>query len=182
MAGFGLYWWLTAAPPPVPVTAAHMPDLANGQEMFNAGGCASCHAVPNQPDRLRLGGGLPIGSPFGTFFAPNISPDPTDGIGRWRAEEKGHRIDPSGKLPDGSQFDGPAGLRKLLLTEHRIEFAGNVTEKLLTYALGRGLEHYDKPVVRSILRETSRDNHRMVSLITAIAKSTPFQMRRTVEK
>ena len=51
--------------------------------MFNAGGCSSCHAVPNQPDRLRLGGGLAIPSPFGTFYAPNISPDPADGIGRW---------------------------------------------------------------------------------------------------
>lgn len=59
------------------------PDLANGQELFNAGGCSSCHAVPNQPDRLRLGGGLALGSPFGTFYAPNISPDAADGIGRW---------------------------------------------------------------------------------------------------
>jgi mono/diheme cytochrome c family protein len=78
------YWWLTMPSIAFAVTApAHTPDLANGQEIFNAGGCASCHAVPKQPDRLRLGGGLPISSPFGTFYAPNISPDPTDGIGRW---------------------------------------------------------------------------------------------------
>jgi mono/diheme cytochrome c family protein len=51
--------------------------------MFNAGGCSSCHAVPDQPDRLRLGGGLALKSPFGTFYVPNISPDPVDGIGRW---------------------------------------------------------------------------------------------------
>jgi hypothetical protein len=51
--------------------------------MFNAGGCASCHAVPDQPDRLRLGGGVAIKSPFGTFYAPNISPDPSYGIGKW---------------------------------------------------------------------------------------------------
>jgi len=58
-------------------------NVANGQTMFNADGCASCHAVPNQTDRLKLGGGLAIPSPFGTFYAPNISPDPADGIGRW---------------------------------------------------------------------------------------------------
>jgi len=81
---FGLYWWLTAVPFVVAVTEpAHSPDLANGQTTFNAGGCSSCHAVSGQPDRLRLGGGLAIPSPFGTFYAPNISPDPADGIGRW---------------------------------------------------------------------------------------------------
>ena len=63
--------------------AGHTPDLANGLTTFNAGGCSSCHAVPGQPDRTRLGGGLAIPSPFGTFYAPNISPDPVDGIGRW---------------------------------------------------------------------------------------------------
>jgi len=83
-AAFVLYWWLTATPLVIGVTEpAYTPDLANGQVVFNAGGCASCHAVPDQLDRLRLGGGLAINSPFGTFYAPNISPDPTDGIGRW---------------------------------------------------------------------------------------------------
>ena len=67
--------------------AGHTPDLANGLTTFNAGGCSSCHAVPGQPDRLRLGGGLAIPSPFGTFYAPNISPDPADGIGRWTEAE-----------------------------------------------------------------------------------------------
>ena len=62
---------------------AYTPNLANGLTTFNAGGCSSCHAVPNQPDRLKLGGGLAIPSPFGTFNVPNISPDPNDGIGRW---------------------------------------------------------------------------------------------------
>src|ERR1700716_2985820 len=78
------YWWLTATPntPAVPAPV-HPPDLANGLTTFTAGGCASCHAVPGQPDRLRLGGGLAIPSPFGTFYVPNISPDPKDGIGRW---------------------------------------------------------------------------------------------------
>ena len=66
---------------------AHVANLANGEMMFNAGGCASCHAVPDQPDRTRLGGGVAIASPFGTFYAPNISPDPVDGIGRWTEAE-----------------------------------------------------------------------------------------------
>ncbi|MBR1190597.1 cytochrome c [Bradyrhizobium sp. AUGA SZCCT0160] len=84
VAGLGIFWWLTV---PAVVAAsslpAYKPNLANGLTAFNAGGCSSCHAVPNQPDRLKLGGGLPIPSPFGTFNVPNISPDPNDGIGRW---------------------------------------------------------------------------------------------------
>jgi mono/diheme cytochrome c family protein len=83
-AALALYWWLTAPPIMLAVTEPpYTPSLANGQIIFNAGGCSSCHAVPGQPDRLRLGGGLAIPSPFGTFYAPNISPDPADGIGRW---------------------------------------------------------------------------------------------------
>ena len=82
--GGAIFWWLTI---PATVAAnslpAYTPDPANGLTTFNAGGCSSCHAVPGQPDRLKLGGGLAIPSPFGTFHSPNISPDPTDGIGRW---------------------------------------------------------------------------------------------------
>ena len=86
--GFAAFWWLTEPPLVIPVTEPpHAPNLANGQTVFDAGGCASCHAVPDQPDRLRLGGGLAIPSPFGTFYAPNISPDATDGIGRWTEAE-----------------------------------------------------------------------------------------------
>lgn len=65
----------------------HVPDLAKGETAFNAGGCASCHATPGQQDRLALGGGLALGSPFGTFYAPNISPDADDGIGGWSEAE-----------------------------------------------------------------------------------------------
>src|ERR1700736_42671 len=92
-AGFGIYWWLTATPAVSAVAAlAHAPNLANGLTTFNAGGCSSCHAVPGQPDRLRLGGGLAIPSPFGQFYAPNISPDSTDGIGRWTEAEFVHAV------------------------------------------------------------------------------------------
>ena len=87
-AAFGVFWWLTATPTTLAVTEPfHRPNLANGLTAFNAGGCSSCHAVPGQPDRLRLGGGLAIPSPFGTFYAPNISSDPVDGIGRWTEAE-----------------------------------------------------------------------------------------------
>jgi mono/diheme cytochrome c family protein len=87
-AALGVYWWLTAAPIMSAVAEpAYAPNVASGRTAFNAGGCSSCHAVPGQPDRLSLGGGLAIPSPFGTFFAPNISPDPVDGIGRWTEPE-----------------------------------------------------------------------------------------------
>src|SRR6202165_1237383 len=82
--GFAIFWWV--APPafvPSNLLPAYTPNLANGLATFNAGGCSSCHAVPGQPDRLRLGGGLAIPSPFGTFYAPNISADPGDGLGGW---------------------------------------------------------------------------------------------------
>jgi len=86
--GCALFWWLTT---PMVVASnslpAYTPDTANGLAAFNAGGCSSCHAVPGQPDRLKLGGGLAIPSPFGTFHVPNISPDPADGIGRWTEAE-----------------------------------------------------------------------------------------------
>jgi mono/diheme cytochrome c family protein len=82
--GLAILWILTI-PQTVPAGALgpHAADLANGKEMFFAGGCASCHAVPKQPDRTRLGGGLALNSLFGTFYAPNISSDPKDGIGAW---------------------------------------------------------------------------------------------------
>ena len=76
--GVGIFWWLTIPAVVAPASLPpRTPNLANGLTTFNAGGCSSCHAVPNQPDRLKLGGGLAIPSPFGTFYVPNISPDPT---------------------------------------------------------------------------------------------------------
>jgi mono/diheme cytochrome c family protein len=103
-AGFGIFWWLTTQ---AVVTAASLPprtpNLANGQTAFNAGGCSSCHAVPNQPDRLKLGGGLAMPSPFGTFYVPNISSDPTYGIGRWSEADFVTAV-LKGTSPDGTHY------------------------------------------------------------------------------
>src|SRR6201985_2051613 len=104
--GLGVYWWLTE-PRTFPADAvtgpAYTPNLANGLVAFNAGGCASCHAVPNQPDRLKLGGGLAIPSPFGTFYAPNISPDPAFGIGRWSETDFVNAV-MRGVSPEGTHY------------------------------------------------------------------------------
>jgi mono/diheme cytochrome c family protein len=84
-----LVLWVLTIPAIVPAAAlpAFTPNVENGRTMFNSGGCASCHATPNDDsdkvERTRLGGGLPLKSPFGTFYVPNISPDPADGIGAW---------------------------------------------------------------------------------------------------
>ena len=103
-AGFGIFWWLTT---PAVVAAASLPartpNLANGEAAFNAGGCSSCHAVPNQPDRLKLGGGLAMPSPFGTFYVPNISSDPTYGIGRWSEADFVTAV-LKGTSPDGTHY------------------------------------------------------------------------------
>src|SRR5881392_1378562 len=102
--GLAILWWLaTAAAVPSNLLPAYTPNLANGLTTFNAGGCSSCHAVPGQPDRLKLGGGLAIPSPFGTFYAPNISPDPVDGIGRW-SEAEFVRAVTQGISPEGYHY------------------------------------------------------------------------------
>jgi hypothetical protein len=87
----------------------------------------------------------------------------------------------SGKLPDGTQFEGPAGLKKLLLTTYQKDFVTTAAEKLLIYATGRGLEAYDMPAVRSIVKQASADDYRLPALIAAVVESKPFQMRRTPE-
>ena len=85
VVGLGTFWVITT-PAIVPASAlpAYTPNLANGRTMFYAGGCPACHATPEQDDRTRLGGGRAIKTAFGTFYVPNISPDPNDGIGRWQ--------------------------------------------------------------------------------------------------
>jgi mono/diheme cytochrome c family protein len=102
--GLALFWFLTI-PGTVPASAlgAHQPNLANGKEMFYAGGCASCHATLDQPDKTRLGGGLGLHSPFGTFYVPNISPDTKDGIGGWN-EQQFVTAMTKGTSPDGKHY------------------------------------------------------------------------------
>jgi cytochrome c551/c552 len=118
--------------------------------------CAACHARMD-----------PIG-----FALENY-----DGVGRWRDEDAGVRIDASGTLPDGTEFRGPAGLTQLMVSKYRDDFVRTAIEKLMIYALGRGVEHYDNPTIRAIARQAARDNYRISSLILGIINSTPFQMR-----
>jgi hypothetical protein len=102
-----------------------------------------------------------------------------DGIGTWRdsAGIGTGPIDSRGELPDGTAFKGPEGLREVLLKRKEM-FVEVFTERLLTYALGRGVEEYDMPVVRKIVRQASAEDHRWSSIIQGIVNSTPFQMRR----
>jgi mono/diheme cytochrome c family protein len=102
-AALAAYGWLTAPPQRWSASAPYTPNAANGEIIFNAGGCSSCHAVPNQPDRLKLGGGVAIPSPFGTFYAPNISPDPDDGIGRWSEADFVNAVR-KGISPEGTHY------------------------------------------------------------------------------
>lgn len=102
--GLAVFWFVTI-PATVPASAlgAHQPDLENGKTMFYAGGCASCHTTQGQDDKLSLGGGLPLHSPFGTFYAPNISPDPKAGIGAWTEHQFVNAM-LKGTTPNGSHY------------------------------------------------------------------------------
>ncbi len=122
--------------------------------------CAGCHSQMDQ-----LG-----------FALENF-----DAIGEWRdIYPSGTRVDASGQLPDGSKFDGPVELRKVL-REHSDQFVTTAAEKLLTYALGRGLEASDTPALRAIKRGSAGDNYRFESLIQQIVVSVPFTERMSVE-
>ena len=101
-----------------------------------------------------------------------------DAVGRWRAAEDGTPIDAEGGLPDGSKFDGVAGLQQALLQRPEM-LASTFTEKLLTYALGRGVESYDAPAIRQIVRQAQTADFRFSSIVHGIVKSAPFQMRRS---
>jgi hypothetical protein len=100
-----------------------------------------------------------------------------DAVGMWRTKDSGFLIDPTGKLLDGTALDGPASLRQALLRRED-QIVRAFTEKLLAYALGRVVDFRDMPVVRSIAREASTNNHRFSSFILGIVRSAPFQMRR----
>jgi len=118
--------------------------------------CAGCHAQMDQ-----LG-----------FSLENF-----DGIGEWRdIYASGARVDATAQLPDGTKFNGPSELRGIL-RQHSGEFLTTVSERLLTYALGRGLDASDAPFVRKIKHDAAPDDYRFESLIQAIVASTPFQMR-----
>ena len=119
--------------------------------------CANCHSRMD-----------PIGFAFENF----------DAVGRWRETDNNVPIDSSGVLPDGTAFAGVSELRDVLLSR-RNEFVTTVTQKLLTYALGRGTEYYDQPAIRTIVREAARDDHRWSAIILGVVRSIPFQMRKS---
>jgi mono/diheme cytochrome c family protein len=101
-----------------------------------------------------------------------------DAVGRWRTREETAPIDAAGGLPDGSKFDGVDGLEAALLQRPEL-FATTITEKLMTYALGRGVEPSDAPAVRRVVERASQNGYRFTSFVTGIVNSVPFQMRRT---
>ena len=101
-----------------------------------------------------------------------------DAVGRWRTHETGQVIDASGGLPDGSTFTGVDGLQKALMDRPEA-FVGTMTEKLMTYSLGRGVTYTDAPAIRKIVRDSREGGYQFSSLVLSIVNSTPFQMRRT---
>jgi mono/diheme cytochrome c family protein len=158
---------LGAPPPPPP---PNVPDLdlarsAGGdvprsvrqrlEEHRKSPGCAGCHAVMD-----------PLGFALENF----------DGVGKWRTRDDNQPIDASGRLLDGTRFNGVAEFRNVLLTQGDA-FARTVTEKLMTYALGRELRYHDMPAVRAIVRDAAREEYRWSSLIAGVVRSQPFQMR-----
>ena len=123
--------------------------------------CAGCHKILD-----------PLGFALENYNA----------VGEWRTvDESGEKVDASGVLADGTKVNGVTDLRKALLSRPNV-FVGTMTEKLLTYALGRGLEYYDMPAVRAVTHRAAQDNYRFSSLILGIVESTPFQMRRSQDR
>jgi hypothetical protein len=121
--------------------------------------CASCH---NAMD--------PLGLALENF----------DAVGTWRTHEQGKLVDASGQLGDGTKLDGAAGLRAALLKRPEV-LVHTATEKLLTYALGRGLGPHDMPTVRAIVRDARDDGYSFEALIGGVVSSTPFRMRSAEE-
>jgi mono/diheme cytochrome c family protein len=152
-------------PPPLPDVPALKDNTVDGSlsvrrrlaEHRSNPTCAACHNLMD-----------PVG----------LSLEKFDAIGRRRNSENGELIDASGALPDGSQFSDVAGLEQALLKRPEI-FIGTLTEKLLVYALGRGIESYDAPEIRTIVRDARAQNFRVSSIILGVIKSKPFQMRKS---
>ena len=151
-------------PPDVPQLPERTPDgkvLSMRERMVQHRAnpvCASCHSRMD-----------PLG----------LALEPFDAVGNWRDKsESNGPIDATGQLPDGTKFDGPKGLRDALMKNPE-RFVHTLTERLFTYALGRGLEYYDAPAVRGVVRDTIRGDYRFSALILGIVQSTPFQMRRS---
>ena len=159
---------LGAPPPPPPPDVPALPDRGAGGRPASVRErlerhrenpvCASCHARMD-----------PLGFALEHF----------DAIGQWRATgAAGAAIDAAGVFPDGTAFHGLAGLKTILLSD-REQFVRTVAEKLTTYALGRGVQHDDMPAVRRIVRESAPHDYRWSSIVLGIARSMPFQMRRS---
>jgi hypothetical protein len=121
--------------------------------------CIQCHSLMD-----------PIGFSLENF----------DGIGLWRSLDAGQSIDAAAQVFDGTKIDGPAGLRKWLLS-YSDQFVEVVAEKLLTYALGRGIEYQDMPLVRAISRDAGRGDDRFSALVLSVVKSKPFQMNMKIQ-
>ena len=102
-----------------------------------------------------------------------------DAVGRWRTLEEGKPVDASGGLPDGSKFTGVGGLEEGLLNRPEV-FVATLTEKLLTFALGRGVEPCDGPAIRKVVREAQAADYRFSSIIVGLTRSTPFTMRKSL--
>jgi hypothetical protein len=117
--------------------------------------CANCHKLMD-----------PIGLSLENF----------DAVGRWRTSDDGAKIDPTDVLYNGEKVDGPVALRQVIL-KHPDQFVRTMTENLMTYALGRGVDYFDMPIIRSIVKDSARNNYRFSSLVLGIVKSGPFQMR-----
>jgi hypothetical protein len=117
--------------------------------------CASCHKVMD-----------PVGFALENF----------DAVGAWRTREAGGPIDASGQLADGTPVDGVVTLRRAILERPEL-VVGTMTEKLLTYALGRGVEARDMPAIRAIVREAAKRDYRLSAIVIGVVKSVPFQMR-----
>jgi hypothetical protein len=117
--------------------------------------CAGCHKLMD-----------PIGFSLENF----------DAIGQWRTSDEGAKIDPSGVMFNGAKIDGPASLRSILTAKPEI-FADTFTEKLMIYALGRGVQYYDMPAVRAIVRDAAHNDYRLSSIVLGIVKSVPFEMK-----